>query len=155
MTEEDTAQLAQCFASQAHALAQLSIHLYGNLGAGKTTWTRYLLRALGVQGRIKSPTYALLEQYELDDHSFEAYHFDLYRLEAPQEWLESGLQETVQGPGLKLIEWPQKAGELLDAPDLTLSFEFLPTSAQQRQVRLTAHSAAGQQLAESVLKCAQ
>lgn len=154
-TEEKTAHLAQCFALHANALAHLRIDLHGDLGAGKTTWTRHLLRALGVQGRIKSPTYALLEQYELDGHDFEVFHFDLYRLEDPQEWLDSGLAETTQGPGLKLIEWPQKAGELLGSPDITLYIEFLPTSALERLIRIEAHSAAGQQLAENVLKCAQ
>lgn len=154
-TEEQTAHLAQCFAQLGNALDPLRIDLHGDLGAGKTTWTRYLLRALGVQGRIKSPTYALLEQYEIPESELEVYHFDLYRLEDPQEWLESGLQETAQGPGLKLIEWPQKAGELLGTPDITLYFEFLPTSALQRHIRIQAYSAAGQQLAESVLKCVQ
>lgn len=154
-TEEQTALIAQCFAQQLESLKDLRIDLHGDLGAGKTTWTRYLLRALGVEGRIKSPTYALLEQYELPEHALEVFHFDLYRLEDPQEWLDSGLQETAQGPGLKLIEWPQKAGELLGTPDLTLFIEFLPTSALQRQFRLQAHSAAGQQLAESVLTCVQ
>lgn len=152
--ETATERLAQTLAAQGQALAQVSIHLYGALGAGKTSWVRHLLRALGVRGRIKSPTYALLESYALDHPPEQVHHFDLYRLETPQEWLDSGLLETVQGAGLKLIEWPQKAGDALPLPDLALHLQFVPQQPQQRQLALLAYSPAGQALAKNMLQCA-
>lgn len=153
--EAATATLAQCVARCGPLLlGQLRIDLQGDLGAGKTTWVRHLLRALGVQGRIKSPTYALLESYSLPTLPFEILHFDLYRLDGEQEWLDSGLQESAQGPGLRLIEWPQKAGNALGQPDLQLTFEQAHTPTGQRQLQLRAYSSIGSQVLENVLKCA-
>jgi tRNA threonylcarbamoyladenosine biosynthesis protein TsaE len=97
------------------------IVLEGELGAGKTTLARALLRALGVSGRIKSPTFALLESYDLQD--FSVAHLDLYRLRDAQEWQSSGLRDTLLEPGLKLIEWPDRAGTLLPLPDLRIHFQ--------------------------------
>lgn len=173
--EAATADLAQRFALQPQ-LARLRIDLYGDLGAGKTTWVRHLLRALGVQGRIKSPTYALLEPYELPQRDFSVLHFDLYRLASEDEWLASGLQEDAQGPGLRLIEWPQKAGAALGAPDLALELVFAAAGAdadtdtnadaarnlpdepleeppQTRLAKFRAYSSIGLEVLENVLKC--
>ncbi|WP_242612479.1 tRNA (adenosine(37)-N6)-threonylcarbamoyltransferase complex ATPase subunit type 1 TsaE [Corticibacter populi] len=152
--EADTERLAQAFSAQAGTglLDHAVLFLQGTLGAGKTTFVRHLLRALGVAGRIKSPTYALLESYALDRAPHTVYHFDLYRLEAPQEWLDAGLQDTVCGPGLKLIEWPQQAGNLLGQPDLELQLQTLPGHEQARQARLQAHTATGRALFENAMK---
>jgi tRNA threonylcarbamoyladenosine biosynthesis protein TsaE len=94
------------------------IELHGPLGAGKTTFARHLLRALGVSGRIKSPSYALMEPYRLAGGA--AAHFDFYRFDDPREWLDAGLREVYAAPGLKIAEWPEKAGDLLPTPDLRL-----------------------------------
>lgn len=156
-----SADLARRFAQFPALLAQVRIDLYGTLGAGKTTWVRHLLRALGVQGRIKSPTYALLEPYALPDWPGEIFHFDLYRLESEEEWLASGLQETAQSSGLRLIEWPQKAGPALGQPDLALEWH-IPAgndgnnsdNGEARQVQLRTYTSIGRELLENVLKCA-
>ena len=83
---------------------QAFIELAGPLGAGKTTWVRHLLRALGVAGRIKSPTYTVMEPYTLAD-GHEAAHFDFYRFSDPREWLDAGFRDVFARPGLKIAEW--------------------------------------------------
>jgi len=105
-------------------LADAFIELHGPLGAGKTTFVRHLLRALGVAGRIKSPTYAVMEPHELADGR-EAAHFDFYRFADPREWLDAGFRDTFARPGLKLAEWPDKAAGLLPVPDLRLTLQPL------------------------------
>ena len=100
-------------------IANAVIELHGPLGAGKTTLVRHLLGALGVAGRIKSPTYTLMEPYTLADGGAAA-HFDFYRFQDPREWLDAGLREVFAHPGLKLAEWPEQAAGLLPLPDLAL-----------------------------------
>ncbi len=117
------------------ALREACIELHGSLGAGKTTFVRHLLRALGVVGRIKSPTYAVMEPYELPGGGMAA-HFDFYRLEDPREWLDAGLRDVYAAPGLKLAEWPEKAGGLLPVPDLRLVIET--PDDDSRRVRVEA-----------------
>ena len=99
--------------------ANATIELDGPLGAGKTTLVRHLLRALGVAGRVKSPTYTVLEPYLLAD-GLEAAHFDFYRFNDPREWLDAGFRDVFARPGLKLAEWPEQAAGLLPLPDLAL-----------------------------------
>lgn len=94
------------------------VFLEGQLGAGKTTLVRGLLQAMGHCGVVKSPTYTLLEPYNVD--SQEIYHFDLYRVHDPQELEFVGIDEIVDGPGLKLFEWPERAATWLPAPDVTV-----------------------------------
>lgn len=110
---------AQRLATQP-ALANACLALVGDLGAGKTTLVRHLLRALGVQGRIKSPTYAVLEAHQSNavpwltvGQSMAIWHFDFYRFEDPREWEDAGFRELLAGPGLKLVEWPQRAANLV------------------------------------------
>ncbi len=116
--ETACAAWAQALAAQA-GIAEAYIELHGALGAGKTTFVRHLLRALGVQGRIKSPTYAVLESYQLPGGGAAA-HFDFYRFKDPREWLDAGFREVFAASGLKLAEWPEQAGDLLPTPDLRL-----------------------------------
>jgi tRNA threonylcarbamoyladenosine biosynthesis protein TsaE len=137
--------LAQSRASQAQGLAalRLVLELRGTLGAGKTTWTRHLLRALGVQGSIKSPSYTVLETY--DTPAGEVAHFDFYRFQDPQEWEDAGFREVYAREGLKLAEWPDKALGLLPAPDMVLELET-GSAEGERRANWTAHSPLGQSL---------
>jgi tRNA threonylcarbamoyladenosine biosynthesis protein TsaE len=139
---------AACAAS-AQALArhpevlEASIELQGDLGAGKTTFARHLLRALGVAGRIKSPSYAVVEPYALAGGG-EAWHFDLYRFDDPREWADAGLREPFAARGLKLVEWPEKAAGLLPEPDLHIALEML--EGARRRATFSARSARGRAL---------
>ncbi len=95
------------------------VALRGDLGAGKTTLARAMLRALGVTGRIKSPTYALLETYNVS--SLYLYHFDFYRIKGPSELEDAGFRDCFSGAGLCFVEWPERAGRWLPVPDITLT----------------------------------
>lgn len=97
----------------------MSIHLSGDLGAGKTTLARGLLRGLGYGGKVKSPTYSLVELYNLS--RLDLYHFDFYRFSDPKAWRDSGFREHFNDASLCLVEWPEKAGDLLPPPDLRLT----------------------------------
>ena len=96
----------------------MTFYLEGDLGAGKTTLVRGLLRALGHSGRVKSPTYTLAESYSLP--AFELYHFDLYRMHDPREWLDAGFRDVNDGQAVSLIEWPEKAAGWLPSPDVVI-----------------------------------
>ena len=125
--------------AQRPALRNAFIELHGGLGAGKTTFVRHLLRALGATGRIKSPTFAVMEPYELPD--LNAWHFDFYRFDDPREWADAGFRDVFASPGLKLAEWPEKAQRALPPPDLRLFIDVLPDDS--RQVRAEAGTAPG------------
>ena len=124
------------------ALGHAYVELRGDLGAGKTTFVRHLLRALGVSGRIKSPTYTVLEPYSLP--GLEISHFDFYRFADPREWADAGFRDVFAAPGLKLAEWPQKAEPLLPLPDLRMEIEVIDDT--QRKVTLQALTPRGVQL---------
>jgi len=113
------------------------LHLRGELGAGKTTLVRGLLGALGHTGRVKSPTYTLVEVYTLSRLNF--YHFDFYRFKDRSEWLSSGFREYFNPQSMCAVEWPERAGDL-PAPDLDISLEFL---GEARCASLRARSEAG------------
>ncbi len=118
------------------------ISLHGDLGAGKTTWVRHLLRALGVEGRIKSPTYAVVEPYSVQ--AGDVWHFDFYRFSDPREWEDAGFRDIFASPGLKLCEWPDNAAGVMPTPDLDLNIQV--AEHDQRQVQLTALTPRGQEL---------
>jgi tRNA threonylcarbamoyladenosine biosynthesis protein TsaE len=128
------------------ALRSAFITLHGPLGAGKTSFTRHLLQALGVGGRIKSPTYAVVEEYRIDGPAgpLDIHHFDFYRFDDPQEWEDAGFRELFAAPGLKLAEWPDKVGELLPPADLALHLE--PGEGDRRTARFEALSERGRAL---------
>jgi tRNA threonylcarbamoyladenosine biosynthesis protein TsaE len=136
----------EAFARQLALKPQLReslIELQGDLGSGKTSFARHLLRALGVAGRIKSPSYGLMEVYTLDDGA-NAWHFDLYRLKDPQEWEDAGFRDIFASPGLKLVEWPERAEGLLPLADLQMLLSTRPDEG--RDVVLHAHTKRGQEL---------
>lgn len=114
------------------------VHLHGDLGAGKTTFARALIAALGVTGRIKSPTYSLIESYRAGGLAI--HHLDLYRIAdaGELEWL--GLDEIADGRSLILVEWPERGGSALPRPDLVLEFAYAPVG---RRLSLAPHSPRG------------
>ena len=154
LDEAATQAFALALAKQP-AIGKVMIELCGDLGAGKTTFVRHLLSALGVQGRIKSPTYAVVETYSLalpsdSDamldlvNSINISHFDFYRFNDPREWEEAGFRDIFASQGLKLVEWPEKAGEYLPKPDLQIAIEVL--NDESRVVTLNAFTALGAEL---------
>ena len=119
-SEADTQALAHLLGQQCSTGV---VFLQGDLGAGKTTFVRYWLRALGITGAIKSPTYTLVEPYQTAKKP--VYHFDLYRLHAPEELDLLGFQDYVADAGaLILIEWPCKAGYLQPTPSICLDINM-------------------------------
>ena len=102
----------------------MTITLSGDLGAGKTTFARGVLRALGWNGRVKSPTYALVEHYSFS--SLYLYHIDFYRFEDPDEWEYAGLAECFRDDAVCLVEWPERVGDRLPPADVALTFEHAP-----------------------------
>jgi tRNA threonylcarbamoyladenosine biosynthesis protein TsaE len=138
--EDETHALA---ARLAHALPQGVVHLLGDLGAGKTTLTRYWLHALGHQGAVKSPTYTLVEPYLINSRA--VYHFDLYRLDDPYELELMGMRDYLDhADALLLIEWPSKGEPVIPAADwqVVLS-EPQDSDGSQRVVMIVAHSPVG------------
>jgi tRNA threonylcarbamoyladenosine biosynthesis protein TsaE len=103
----------------------LQVQLLGDLGAGKTSLVRATLRALGHAGRVRSPTYTLVEPYEVatPNGELQLYHFDLYRFSDPAEWADAGFREYFAAGAVCLVEWPQRAQGLLGVPDLVFSLE--------------------------------
>lgn len=123
------------------------IYLAGDLGAGKTTLVRGLLRGLGHTGRVKSPTYGLVEPYDLGDR--EVYHLDLYRLADPEELEFVGLRDIAHARALLLVEWPERGSDVLPAADLTLTLEFADSG---RLLHANAHTGIGQRLLEALTR---
>ncbi len=135
------------------ALVNCFVELHGELGAGKTSFVRHLLLALGVPGRVKSPTYAIVEPYELAqtpsvDAPLQIWHFDFYRFHDPDEWEDAGFRDIFASAGLKLAEWPDKAHGKLPPADLALHIAVQQDDA--RSVRLIAQTPAGVALLAAV-----
>jgi len=123
---DETATLAFGAALAPTLVPGLLIYLEGDLGAGKTTLVRGLLRELGYTGKVKSPTYTLVELYAVSE--LDLYHFDFYRFNQPEEYLDAGLDEYFRGKGICLVEWPEKAGGAdgyLPAPDLRIRLSVI------------------------------
>lgn len=143
--EDDTDAFARRLAALA-PLANAYVTLHGDLGAGKTTLVRHLLRALGVQGRIKSPTYAVVEPHEAPGLAI--WHFDFYRFDDPREWEDAGFRDIFANPGLKVAEWPEKAAALTPPADLAIHIEAIDET--ERKVTVHAHTPAGHHMLQGL-----
>ena len=140
---DEAATLRLGEACAAGAANGLVLHLRGELGAGKTTLVRGLLRALGYQGRVKSPTYTLVEPYL--DLRLNLYHFDFYRFKDRSEWLSSGFREHFNPESLCIVEWPERAGDLIAPPDLEIHLHYDGEADREtRRASLRAQSPAGE-----------
>ena len=117
----------------------MTVYLQGDLGAGKTTLVRGLLRAMGFAGRVKSPTYTLVEPYAFS--GFVVYHYDLYRMHDPREWEDAGFRDDVGENALRLVEWPEKAHGWLPPADLRI---VLALHGEARRAHIAALSGKGQ-----------
>ena len=120
-------------------------YLHGDLGAGKTTWVRGVLNALGYKGRVKSPTYTLVEPYHVA--GLDLRHFDLYRLQNEEEWVSAGFRDEFDGRNIFFIEWPERAQGLLPQADVGIVFEILPHG---RNVEITGRTATGRKCIEQL-----
>ena len=115
------------------------VTLQGELGTGKTTFVRGLLRARGIRGAVKSPTYTLVEHYSISSLYF--YHFDFYRFTNPNEWDSAGMSDYFRDDAVCLVEWPERVGDRLPKPDLALSLSY---EDEGRDVVAVAHTADGE-----------
>jgi tRNA threonylcarbamoyladenosine biosynthesis protein TsaE len=155
--EADTAALAQRFATsirkglELNPNSHLNIALQGDLGAGKTTFARFLIQGLGYAGKVKSPTYTLCEPYSLeaDTIQYSAHHFDLYRMRDPLEWQEAGFAEYFDLPGFCLIEWPEKAEGTLPPFDIEIELGA-GGNESERSIKISALSEQGLALLKSI-----
>jgi len=125
----------------------LVVFLHGDLGAGKTTLVRGVLRGLGFEGRVKSPTYALVEVYEVSRLDF--HHFDFYRFQDPREWNEAGFRDTFDGRRVSFVEWPEKAQGLLPAADVEITLAIQDSG---RVATLQSNTTMGQRCLEAATR---
>ena len=145
-----SALIKQSNPSKSDTNLALHLSLIGDLGAGKTTFTRYLLQALGHIGKVKSPTYTLCEPYQLaiDGREFSLHHFDLYRMRYAEEWLDAGFRDTFSNPGICIVEWPEKAEGTLPATDAELHLTM--NDDESRGLIIKATSSNGKALLEAL-----
>jgi len=141
--ENATIALAQRLAAQLKT--GMVIYLHGDLGAGKTTLVRGVLNALGCSGRVKSPTYTLVEPYHAS--GLDLRHFDLYRLHDEEEWEAAGFRDEFDGHNIFFIEWPKKALSFIPQADVEISFEI---RNQGRNVVIHANTEMGRQCLEQL-----
>jgi len=163
-SEQDTEAFALKLAEQIQKLFQeknnhldkaLHFSLVGDLGVGKTTLTRYILRSLGHMGKVKSPTYGLCEPYqvnlnlknntnEMAETSLPFHHFDLYRMSYAKEWMDAGFRDVFSEPGICMVEWPEKAEGTLPQADWIIS--LTTNDDDTRSLTITSQTDIGDEL---------
>lgn len=138
--------MAHCLGAQLQAGDRLYLH--GELGAGKTAFCRALLQSLGYQGTVKSPTFNWVDTYTTPqiNQDFSIAHFDLFRLENPRQFPAMGFADYFSPPWVSLVEWFDKALEILPAPTLVVSFSFVSDKPDQRDINLHAFQPRGEDM---------
>lgn len=139
MAEPINEEISKSYDNEPVLKSAYHIHLQGDLGAGKTAFSRAFLQALGITGRIKSPTYTLVETYKVS--RLYLYHFDFYRFNESTEWQEAGFRENLLEQAVVLIEWPEKADKSLPKPDVLVHLHYHDTG---RIAELSAYSSKGE-----------
>ncbi len=142
---DETATLALGARLAAALRPGMVVYLQGDLGAGKTTLVRGIVRALGYEGRVKSPTFTLVESYAFS--TFTLQHYDLYRMVDSREWLDAGFRDDCNAATLCLVEWPEKAAGLMPPADVRVR---LSLSGEGRKARIHAESSAGRRCMEGL-----
>lgn len=142
--ESETLRLAESMAS--HLFPGMNLYLKGELGSGKTTFVRGVLRGLGYQDKVKSPTYTLVEPYSLE--KFTIYHFDLYRFKDETEWDDAGFREYFNNTSICLVEWPEKVGHILPKPDISIE---LSHTAHGRHLHLISYTSIGTECLKAII----
>lgn len=163
-SEQDTEAFALKLAEQIQKLFQeknnhldkaLHFSLVGDLGVGKTTLTRYILRSLGHMGKVKSPTYGLCEPYQVNlnlknkpnepvEKNLPFHHFDLYRMSYAKEWMDAGFRDVFSEPGICMVEWPEKAEGTLPQADWIIS--LTTNDDDTRSLKITSQTDIGNEL---------
>lgn len=150
LTLNDEAATLACGTHFAHIVkAGLVVYLHGDLGAGKTTFVRGVLHGLGHAGKVKSPTYTLVEPYLIEPNatsSYNLYHFDLYRFTSEEEWDAAGFRDYFNLQSICMIEWPEKAVHVLPEPDIHVKLSLLDNG---RKIQFSAGSQLGKQCLEA------
>ena len=142
--ESETLRLAESMAS--HLFPGMNLYLKGELGSGKTTFVRGVLRGLGYQDKVKSPTYTLVEPYSLE--KFTIYHFDLYRFKDETEWDDAGFREYFNNTSICLVEWPEKVGHILPKPDISIE---LSHTSYGRHLHLISYTSIGTECLKAII----
>ena len=142
--EGETLRLAENMAG--YLCPGMNLYLKGELGAGKTTFLRGLLRGLSYQDKVKSPTYTLVEPYSFD--KFTIYHFDLYRFKDEIEWDDAGFREYFNNSSICLVEWPEKAGHILPDPDILIE---LSHASHGRHLHLIGYTSIGVECLKTII----
>lgn len=142
--ESETLRLAESMAS--HLFPGMNLYLKGELGSGKTTFVRGVLRGLGYQDKVKSPTYTLVEPYSLE--KFTIYHFDLYRFKDETEWDDAGFREYFNNTSICLVEWPEKVGHILPKPDISIELSHTPHG---RHLHLISYTSIGTECLKAII----